>query len=166
MAAAVVVALGALAAMIGLVVHIRAGENGTGRLGFASTSAAAAPFTEFSEARVSLGERCLRVLVAASPAQRVQGLRDVTSLGPYAGMLFVTRTDVQDHFTMAQTPMPLAITFFSSSGAPVDTAQMVPCPHGSDASCPEYVSKSRYRYALERPAGSAPASGTLGGCSA
>ena len=68
---------------------------------------------------------------------------------------------------MADTPIPLDITFFSSDGSPVDSARMTPCPHGSDATCPEYAAKKPYRYALERPAGSASASGgsgALGAC--
>ena len=59
--------------------------------------------------------------------------------------------------------MPLDITWFSATGAPVDRAQMTPCPERRrDATCPVYRSGSRYRYALEQPAGSAAAAGTLG----
>ncbi len=166
-AAAAVVALGALAGMVALVVRIRADESGVGRLSFASTGPAAAPFAEFSQARVAVGSRCLRVLVALSPTQRVQGLRDVVSLSPYDGMLFVNPSDTDARFTMAETPVPLDITFFSAKGVPVDRAQMKPCPAGSDATCPEYASEQRYRFALERPTGSAAASasGSLGSCS-
>src|SRR4051794_20484220 len=124
MAAAIAVAIGALAGMIALVVHIRSDESGVAKLHFASTTPAVAPFAAFSEARVAVGSTCLRVLVATTPAQRTQGLRDVTSFGPYAGMLFVNPADTDARYTMAGTPTPLAITFFSASGAPVDTQQM------------------------------------------
>jgi uncharacterized protein len=167
-AAASLVALGALAGMIVLVARIRSDESGVGRLRFASTRPAAAPFAEFSETRVSLDARCLRVLVASTPSQRVQGLRGVRSLAPYQGMLFVYPGDATARFTMAGTPTPLDITFFSAHGVPVDRARMTPCPDGSDASCPEYASRTRYRYALEQPASSASASasssGALGAC--
>jgi uncharacterized membrane protein (UPF0127 family) len=166
MAAAIVVAVGALAGMVALVVHIRSDESGVGKLHFASTTPAVAPFAAFSEARVAVGSKCLRVLVASTPAQRNQGLREVTSLRPYDGMLFVNPADTTARYTMAQTPTPLDITFFSSSGVPVDDQQMTPCPNGTDATCPEYEAKDHYRYALERPTGSAPLSGSLGGCAA
>ena len=163
-AAALVVALGALAGMIVLVVRIRTDESGVGRLKFAPTRPADAPFSEFSETRVSVDARCLRVLVASTPGQRVQGLRDVRSLAPYQGMLFVYPGDATARFTMAGTPTPLDITFFSARGVPVDRARMTPCRDRSDARCPEYASRTRYRYALEQPASSASASGALGAC--
>jgi len=162
--AAIVVAVGALAGMVVLVVRVRSDENGVGHLRFAATSPASAPFGDFDEARVAVGGRCLSVLVALSPTQREQGLREVRSLGPYAGMLFVNRSDTNDRYTMADTPVPLDITFFSDTGVPVDRAQMAPCPGGTDATCPAYASKKRYRYALEQPAGSGTASGALGSC--
>ncbi len=86
------------------------------------------------------------------------------SLGAYDGMLFVFPGDSSAGFTMAGTPLPLDITFFSDRRIPVDHAQMKPCLRGTDATCPEYDAKERYRYALERPAGSSPASGALAAC--
>jgi uncharacterized membrane protein (UPF0127 family) len=166
MAAAIVVALGALAGMIALVVRIRSDESGIGHLRFSSTAPAVTPFAAFAEARVAVGSKCLRVLVASTPGQRNQGLREVTSLGPYDAMLFVNPADTTARYTMADTPTPLDIAFFSASGAPVDSQQMAPCPKGTDATCPEYEAKQHYRYALERPTGSsaASASGVLGAC--
>jgi uncharacterized membrane protein (UPF0127 family) len=165
-AAAAVVAACALVGLILLVARVRTADDGTGHLPFASTSPAASPFGTFSEARVAVGGVCRRVLVASTSAQRSQGLRGVTALGPYAGMLFVNAADTNARYTMAGTPMPLAITFFDAGGKPVDGTEMTPCPQGTDATCPEYASHKRYRYALERPAGSAPsASGSVGACS-
>jgi uncharacterized membrane protein (UPF0127 family) len=164
MAAAVVVALAALVGMVAIIVRVRAHENTTGRLSFAASAPAAAPFGEFSEARVAVGSRCLRVLVASSATQRVQGLRGVRTIAPYDGMLFVFPSDTSARFTMADTPLPLDATFFSAHGAPVDNVVMNPCPQGSDSTCPVYESKTKYRYALERPAGSSASSGTLGSC--
>jgi uncharacterized membrane protein (UPF0127 family) len=165
-AAAAVVAVCALIGLIVLVAHARDSENGTGQLHFASTQPAAAPFDAFSEARVAVGGKCLRVLVASTPGQRTQGLRGVTSLDPFAGMLFVNAVDTTARYTMAGTPMPLAITFFDADGRPVDSTMMTPCPQGTDATCPEYASSKRYRFALERPASSASAAGNLGPCAA
>jgi len=89
----------------------------------------------------------------------------VKSLVPYEAMLFVEQHDSTGLFTMADTLIPLDITFFDSHGVPVDHQRMTPCPDGSDATCPTYGAKQAYRYALERPAGSST-SGTLGGCAA
>jgi uncharacterized membrane protein (UPF0127 family) len=164
-AAAIVVAVATFVGMIVLVIRIRSDDRGIGHVSFASTQPAVAPFGQFSETRVSVGSRCLRVLVASSPSQRVQGLREVRSLAPYDGMLFVFAGDSTASFTMAGTPTPLDITFFSGRRIPVDHKQMKPCVDGTDATCPEYDAKERYRYALEQPAGSPSASGTLGACS-
>ncbi len=165
-AAAAVVAVGALVGIVALVIRVRADESGIGRLQFAQTAPAPAPFAEFDQASVAVGPRCLRVLVARSPAQRVQGLREVRSLSPYEGMLFVNPSDSTVRYTMADTPIPLDITFFAGDGTPVDSARMTPCLDGSDATCPAYASRAPYRYALERPTGSTAVSGTLGACSA
>ncbi len=163
-AAAAVVAVGALVGMVALLIRIRSDESGVGHLRFASTATARAPFEQFDEARVAVGGRCLRVLVASDPGQRVQGLRGVRSLAPYAGMLFVNPSDTSARFTMADTLLPLDIVWFSAAGAVVDRAEMQPCPEGSDAGCPEYASRAPYRYALETPGGSAAGSGALGAC--
>jgi uncharacterized membrane protein (UPF0127 family) len=167
-AAAAVVAACALAGLVLLLVRSRSGENRTASLSFATTVPASSPFHDFSEARVGLGGDCLRVLVASTPAQRAQGLRGVTALGPYAGMLFVNAVDTNARYTMAGTPMPLVITFFDAHGRPVDMLQMTPCPDGTDATCPQYASKRRYRYSLERPGspGEIGATGSLGACTA
>ncbi|HEV7527260.1 MAG TPA: DUF192 domain-containing protein [Acidimicrobiia bacterium] len=165
-AAAAVVALVALAGMILVVVRIRSDQSGIGRLSFASTRPAAAPFDAFTETRLAVGSRCLRVLVASTPSQREQGLRRVRSLRPYDGMVFVEQHDSTGLYTMAHAFVPLVITFFTAKGAPVDEVRMVPCPNGTDATCPVYGAKKPYRYALERPVGSASASGALGACSA
>jgi uncharacterized membrane protein (UPF0127 family) len=163
-AAAAVVALLALAGMIVVAIRIRSDQSGAGQLRFASTSAAAAPFDDFDEARVEVGSDCLRVLVASTPRQRGQGLRNVRSVVPYDGMLFVERRDSSGRFTMADTLIPLDITFYSADRVPVDSARMTPCPDGTDASCPTYGADVPYRYALERPAGSG-SSGSLSACS-
>ena len=165
-AAAVAVAACALVGLVLLVARVRSGEDGTGTLRFASTAPAPAPFEGFSEAHVAVGGECLRVLVASTAAQRTQGLRGVTTLAPYAGMLFVNAGDTSARYTMAGTPMPLQITFFDGRGTPVDHTEMTPCPNGTDATCPEYSSRRRYRYTLERPANAAPATGSLGACAA
>jgi uncharacterized membrane protein (UPF0127 family) len=162
-AVAAVVAAAALVGMIVIFVTRLGGGASSARLPFATTTGAAPPFGEFDEARVAVGNRCLRVLVASDERQREQGLRGVRALAPYDGMLFVFPGDSGARFTMANTPLPLDITWFGADRRPVDHARMTPCPHGTDATCPQYASRARYRYALERPAGSG-ASGPIGPC--
>jgi hypothetical protein len=165
-AIASVVALAALAGMVVIAVNARHDDTTTGHFAFAPTQPAGAPFAAFAEARVGVGQRCLRVLVATTEAQRVQGLRDVTNLAPYDGIVFVFPRDTSAQFTMANTPMPLDIAFFDAHGNPVDSSHMTPCPHGTDASCPAYASKHKYRTALETPSSGAHGGGALGPCAA
>ncbi|MCZ7535569.1 MAG: DUF192 domain-containing protein [Acidimicrobiia bacterium] len=121
------------------------------------------PLAGFGEARVALGDRCMRIAVADEPGERVQGLRGVTDLGAYDGMLFVFPTDGRGAFTMAGTPRELDIGFYDAGGREVDRERMTPCPEGDDASCPLYESRARYRYALETAAGGL-GSGVLSAC--
>ena len=162
----VIAAAVAVASLIGIVALIvtRVGGN-SAKLPFGSTTTAVAPFTGFREARLAVGGNCRRVLVATSAAQRSQGLRDVTNLAPYDGMIFVYANDTDAHFTMANTKIPLDITWYASDGTPVDHTTMQPCPNGTDATCPEYASKHKYRYALEQPAGT-QSGGSIGACTA
>ena len=59
-------------------------------------------------------------LSPSNSAERIQGLRAVTDLGAYDGMLFVFPSDAFARFTMAQTPLPLDIGWYTSDRAPVD----------------------------------------------
>jgi uncharacterized membrane protein (UPF0127 family) len=155
------VALGAIAFMAW---RFNAADDGDAGFALAPTTRAVAPFSMFDEARVAIDKDCKRLLIARSQAQRVQGLRDVTDLAPYDGMLFVFPSETTARFTMANTPMALDITFLDANGVPVDSKTMEPCPDGGDASCPQHASDRKYRYALEVPAGGS--GGALGTCSA
>jgi uncharacterized membrane protein (UPF0127 family) len=164
LAIASVVALAALIGIAAIVARWRASDDAPG-LTFAVARPAAAPFAPFGETRLAVGSQCLRLLVASTEPQRNEGLRDVTALTPYDGMLFVFPNTTDARFTMANTPTPLDITWFDGHGTPVDHTTMKPCPNGTDETCPVYASKQRYRYALERFAGSgASAAGALGAC--
>jgi len=163
----VIAAVVAAASLVGIIVLIvtHVGSGGSPMLPFAAPQPAPAPFTDFRAARVAVGGKCLNVLVATTDAQRSQGLREVTNLAPYDGMIFVYAHDTDTHFTMANTKIPLDITWYASNGSPVDHTTMQPCPNGTDATCPAYASKHKYRYALERPAGAA-GGGAIGACAA
>jgi uncharacterized membrane protein (UPF0127 family) len=129
--------------------------------GAAATVASAAGGTEpawadrFGRATVTMAGRTLRVVVASTEAQRVQGLRQVSSLAPFDGMLFVFDRSGRVSFTMADTLIPLSIGFYDATGQPVGQLDMVPCP-GTDSTCPLYDVGKEFRYALEAPLGQLP----------
>lgn len=87
------------------------------------------------------------VLVAETPEQRQRGLMEVTDLGGYDGMLFLFPTDSEGGFWMKDTLLPLSIAYLDADGAVVSTADMDPCPDGTD--CPSYAAAGPYRMALE-----------------
>jgi len=121
------------------------------------------PFTGFTQTQISLAEQCLDVIVADETSERSQGLRGVESLAGFDGMLFVNPTDVESRFTMSTVIIPLDVGWYDADGVPVGTAEMDPCPTGTDAECPTYGPDERYRYALETMSGGL-GSGPIGGC--
>ena len=120
-----------------------------------STRAAGAPFSGLQEARIEVGGRTLRVVLARSEVERREGLRQRRDLGPYAGMLFVFPAPTTVAFTMSTVPVALDIGFYGDDGTVVTTLRMEPCP-GPESQCPLYESTGRFRYALETPAGALP----------
>lgn len=158
----VIVVLSALGAWI---LRSSVDTRATVEFGDVDTSeAAVAPFEGFTQARVSLDDDCLLVAVADELSERSRGLRDVTDLGSYDGMLFVFPEDSDALFTMAGTPLTLDIGWYAADGLPVDRTTMEPCLYGDDATCPAYGSADKFRYALETHGGQL-GGGALGGCS-
>lgn len=104
------------------------------------------------------GARTLSVLVAATPAQRQQGLMQVTGLAPFDGMLFVFPADTTGGFWMKNTVIALSIAWFDGDGGFVSAAEMVPCPP-EVTDCPVYRPAGAYRYALEVEVGGLAAFG-------
>jgi uncharacterized membrane protein (UPF0127 family) len=72
-------------------------------------------------------------------------------LGGYDGMIFVFQEDTTGSFYMLNTPLPLSIAWFDSSGQFVSATDMEPCLTGPD--CPLYSAVRPYRFALEVPKG-------------
>jgi uncharacterized protein len=93
-------------------------------------------------------EWCL--LLATTPETHQQGLMYVTdpSLGGYDGMLFRFETDSTGGFWMKNTRLPLSIAYLDADGAIVSTADMDPCPDGTER-CPGYPADGPYRDAVE-----------------
>lgn len=120
------------------------------------------PFTTWPETRLSIGGRCVRVIVAVTETQREEGLRAQRELGPYAGMLFVNAGDVRTAYTMSGTPLPLDLTLFDRTGRPVERHALGPCA-GSITQCPVTRPSHDYRLALETPRDTQPVA-PIGGC--
>ena len=120
---------------------------------------AQAPFRGLSEVKAAVGyDRCLRLVVADTEAERVAGLRGHTGdLGPYDGMLFVFQGPTESAFTMAGVDDPLDIAFFDQDGARNSTRAMPPCPAKAETQCPIYQADGAYVFALETKAGELPA---------
>ena len=121
--------------------------------------AASTPFPGYREARLAFDGRCRRVAVADTASLRADGLRGHVDLGPYAGMLFVFDGDTASAFTMSGVTASLEIGWYAADGRRVGGAHMTPCPDRTQAECPVYASKRRYRLALETPGGSTSVSG-------
>ncbi|HEY5154682.1 MAG TPA: DUF192 domain-containing protein [Acidimicrobiales bacterium] len=107
-------------------------------------------------------ERC--VLVADSDVLRGRGLMGVTdpTLGGIDAMVFTYDRDTTSGFWMKNTLVPLSIAFADEGGTVTSTAEMEPCPAGTDP-CPVTTSPSAYRVAVEVPQGRLAALGLVPG---
>ena len=92
------------------------------------------------------GQR-LTVEVAATPAQRAQGLMGRPPLAAREGMLFVFAGDDERCLWMRDTPSALAAAFIDASGRILNTVEMQP---QTDT---RHCSRAPARYALEAQAG-------------
>jgi uncharacterized membrane protein (UPF0127 family) len=86
-------------------------------------------------------------LLADEVDERVQGLSEQDDLQGYDGMVFRYDEPSTASFTMRDTRIPLSIAFFDEDGAFVSSADMDPCPPGTD--CPSYAAEGPYLHALE-----------------
>jgi len=96
--------------------------------------------------------RC--ALLADTEARQELGLMNRTDLGGYDGMIFKFSADTTVAFYMKDTPLPLSIAFFDSSGQYVSGTDMPPCIH--QATCPTFGAAKTYRYAIEVAQGAMP----------
>jgi uncharacterized membrane protein (UPF0127 family) len=121
------------------------------------------PFDGLTETNVSVGGKCLRTVIADSQAERVEGLRQRSDIGPYDAMLFVFDGPVDVGFTMSTVPVPLEIGFYSADGTRTSARHMLPCPKAENQ-CPVYRAGEPFQFALETLGGKLPR-GDLAGCS-
>jgi uncharacterized membrane protein (UPF0127 family) len=167
--AVALVAVGAVAVAIGVVKLLSdspsdAREAGSGSIARAIAGAGTAtdPFPGLTAARLAVGGRCIRVVIADALDERVEGLRQERDLGDYDGMLFVFDGATDVGFTMSTVPVPLDIAFYDASGDLVGAQRMKPCAKVEDE-CPVYRSDEPFLYALETPKDKLP-SGSLSTC--
>ena len=126
---------------------------------------AEAPFEGLGELEIAVGgDRCLRVAVADSTDERVDGLRDRTDLGAYDGMLFVFQGPTESGFTMSGVTDPLEIAFYAADGSRTSGRVMAACPEKAETECPVYAADGPYEYAIETRVGQLP-SGAVTACS-
>ncbi len=93
----------------------------------------------------------IAVLIADTPEERRQGLKEVTEIpGEADGMLFSYSTPTFVTYGMLDVVLPLDIWFFGSDGALIGSTEMVPCPVEP---CTSYGSPGLVSWVLETPAG-------------
>ena len=103
----------------------------------------------FPEADVTVGSEGLTVWVADTSEKRRQGLMTVEELpDDVDGMLFVYEAEASVTFAMFNTPMPLDIWWFDSTGVLIGSAQMEPC---ESKPCTSYRSPGPIQWVLETP---------------
>lgn len=123
----------------------RLGPCRLGALLLATLVAVPAWAAERVELRIA-GQR-LTAEVAATPAQRAQGLMGRPPLAAREGMLFVFAGDDERCLWMRDTPSALAAAFIDASGRILNTVEMQP---QTDT---RHCSRAPARYALEAQAG-------------
>lgn len=103
----------------------------------------------------------LKVEVADSAEERIQGLMNRKKVAENEGMLFIFEDEAQRSFWMKKTLVPLDIIFFDKNKKAVKVIKkMEPC---TVPNCPLYNSDKKAMYALETAAGFAEKHGVKTG---
>lgn len=96
-------------------------------------------------------------LLADTPELRARGLMEQDDLNGYDAMLFRFEEPGSAGFWMKDTIIPLTVAYFAADGRFVSSADMQPCPAGTD--CPSYPPGGMYQTAIEVPLGGLEAIG-------
>jgi uncharacterized protein len=121
-------------------------------LAIPAVAAAELPRTE-----LTAGFHRVEAEVAATPADRAQGLMNRQSLAPNQGMIFVFPVSATHCFWMRNTLLPLSIAFLDEKGAIINIDEMAPQTENNH--CPARPA----RFALEMNAGWFKAKGLKAG---
>ncbi|MBI5804184.1 DUF192 domain-containing protein [Candidatus Pacearchaeota archaeon] len=100
----------------------------------------------YQEDRVCIDEKCVKVEVAKTPAERARGLMFRESLPENEGMLFVFPEENIYSFWMKNTLIPLEIIWIDENFKVVDIQKAVPC---LEDECQSYIPTEESRYVLE-----------------
>jgi uncharacterized membrane protein (UPF0127 family) len=111
----------------------------------ASAGAATAQKQQFGTAQLSAGMHLIQAEVAASDAQREQGLMFREKMPNNAGMVFVFDTPATQCMWMKNTLLPLSVAFIDAEGKIVNIEDMQ--PQTLDSHCSKKAVP--VRYALE-----------------
>lgn len=111
------------------------------------TALAGMPAGAGERLQLRIGDQVLRVEIAATPAQRTQGLMGRAPLKADEGMLFVFPGDDIRCLWMRDTPSALAAAFVTANGVILNLAEMQP---QTDT---RHCSRAPARYALETATG-------------
>lgn len=121
----------------------------------------------FGTALVCLGAHPepLSVEVAATDAQRQQGLMGREGLAADTGMLFRYPDEAATKygFWMFNVPFALDVAFINAAGEVVDIKEMAPCVGVPPRQCPPYRTPHPYQSALEVSPGVLQAHGVVRG---
>lgn len=103
----------------------------------------------FPVADVTVGSEGLTVWVADESSERQKGLMEIEELPDgIDGILFAYSSPSSLTFQMLNTPMPLDIWWFDSTGILVGSAEMEPC---ESKPCTSYRSPGPIQWVLETP---------------
>ena len=112
-------------------------------IAFASPLAAAQQPARFPLVSLTAGMHVIRAEVAATEAERQQGLMYREKMGPNEGMVFLFGVPASVCMWMKNTNIPLSVAFIDDHGKIVNIEDMQ--PHTTDSHC----AKKPVRYALE-----------------
>ena len=126
-------------------------------LGALALTLAGAAAAELPRTELSAGFHRIEAEVAATPADRAQGLMHRRALAPNQGMIFVFPATATHCFWMRNTPLPLSIAFLDEQGRIINIDEMKPL--SEDNHCPQRPA----RFALEMNAGWFAAKGLKAG---
>jgi len=90
-------------------------------------------------------------LLADTPELRQRGLMGQDDLNGYDAMVFRFEEPGTGGFWMKDTIIPLTVGYFDAEGRFVSSADMQPCPPGTE--CPSYPPSGEYVTAVEVPLG-------------
>lgn len=126
-------------------VRVPGSSSGTAQMSFPSVTLTINPGPSVGGTR-----RTTCVLEAETVGQQEHGLMGRTSLGRYAGMVFVFPAPTTVQFYMKDTLIPLSLAWFDSRGVFIGSTEMPPC---RSSVCPTYSAPRAFNSALEVPAG-------------